>query len=79
MEPPRRPRRPRARSGPHEGAWFHGRNKRDGAERDSRSQVHAALPEKEFACTVLGSGGAPIVRWTGTLTAHGPGTTLTQT
>ncbi|NEA39550.1 SRPBCC family protein [Streptomyces sp. SID11385] len=65
-------------AGPHAGAWFHGRNRRDGAEWDSRSQVQVTQPGREFAYTVLGSEGSPVVRWTWTFTPYATGTALTQ-
>ncbi|WP_106403793.1 SRPBCC family protein [Actinocorallia populi] len=65
-------------SGPRAGAWFRGRNRRDGAEWESRSQVQKAEPGAEFTYTVLGSQPVPIVRWRWTLTPHGSGTVLSQ-
>jgi hypothetical protein len=64
--------------GPREGAWFHGRNQRGGREWDSRSQVQSAVPGSEFAYTVLGSQGAPVVRWTWAFSPYGTGTALTE-
>ncbi|MEU6441440.1 SRPBCC family protein [Streptomyces sp. NPDC047046] len=67
-----------AGAGPHEGAWFHGRNRRDGKEWTSRSQVQVATPGREFAYTVLGSEGTPIVRWTWAFAPYASGTALTE-
>ncbi|MGW1900170.1 SRPBCC family protein [Streptomyces hirsutus] len=61
------------------GAWFRGRNRREGAEWDSRSQVQEAVRGAEFTYTVLGSAPVPVVRWRWTFTPDGSGTLLTQT
>jgi hypothetical protein len=66
-------------AGARAGAWFRGRNQRDGHEWDSRSQVRKAERGVEFAYTVLGSVPVPIVRWRWTFAAHGSGTLLAQT
>lgn len=45
--------------GPHEGAWFTGRNESSGRTWETRSQVVVADPGREFAFVVGGS----FVRW----------------
>ncbi|MBQ1160829.1 SRPBCC family protein [Streptomyces sp. A73] len=66
-------------SGPWAGAWFTGRNRREGTEWDSRSQVQKAERGAEFTYTVLGSVPVPIVRWRWTFTPYGQGTRSAHT
>ncbi|WP_330275462.1 SRPBCC family protein [Lentzea sp. NBC_00516] len=60
-------------SGPEAGAWFSGRNRRDGKEWTTRSQVVKAEPGAVFAFVVDG-----IVEWTWTFEAHDRGTAAEQ-
>ncbi|MFD9700084.1 SRPBCC family protein [Lentzea sp. NPDC059081] len=60
-------------AGPEAGAWFSGRNRRNGKEWTSRSQVVRADPGAVFAFVVDG-----IVEWTWTLRGQGRGTVAEQ-
>jgi hypothetical protein len=60
--------------GPRVGAWFTGRNETPERTWETRSQVVAAEPEKEFAFVV----GGGIVRWGYTFTPTSEGTLLTE-
>jgi Polyketide cyclase / dehydrase and lipid transport len=61
-------------AGPEAGAWFTGRNELDGRTWETRSQVTAAEPGREFTFLV----GGALVRWTYRFEAAGPGTVLTE-
>ncbi|MDX8033255.1 SRPBCC family protein [Lentzea sp. BCCO 10_0856] len=60
-------------AGPEVGAWFSGRNRRNGKEWTTRSQVVKAEPGSAFAFVVDG-----IVEWTWTFHARGRGTVAEQ-
>lgn len=60
--------------GPHVGAWFTGRNVTPEREWETRSQVVAADPGREFAWEVNGG----WVRWGFALESEGAGTLLTE-
>ncbi|WP_394617131.1 SRPBCC family protein [Lentzea sp. JNUCC 0626] len=60
-------------SGPEAGAWFSGRNRRDGNEWTTRSQVVKAEPGAVFAYVVDG-----IVEWSWTFQARDGGTVAEQ-
>lgn len=60
-------------AGPEAGAWFSGRNTRNGKEWTTRSQVVKAEPGSTFAFVVDG-----IVEWTWTLHARERGTVAEQ-
>jgi Polyketide cyclase / dehydrase and lipid transport len=60
--------------GPREGAWFTGRNETPERTWETRSQVVAAEPGREFAFVVGGS----WVRWSYTLAPVEGGTELTE-
>lgn len=62
-----------AGDGPWAGAWFSGRNRRDGKEWTTRSQVERAEPATEFSFVVDG-----LVRWGWTLLPSGKGTVVQQ-
>ncbi|MGW3716189.1 SRPBCC family protein [Streptomyces sp. NPDC005133] len=62
-------------AGPQVGAWFSGRNQRDGRQWSSRSQVVRAEPGSSFAFVVGGAEGG-IVRWTWALHPCGRGTVV---
>lgn len=64
-------------AGPQVGAWFSGRNQRDGRQWSSRSQVVRAEPGSSFAFVVGGAEGG-IVRWTWALHPFGRGTVVEQ-
>jgi hypothetical protein len=66
-----------AGAGPRVGAWFSGRNRKDGKEWVSRSQIVQADPGAAFAF-VVGGGEDGIVRWEWTLTSQGRGTVVQQ-
>ena len=59
---------------PRVGAWFTGRNEVPGRTWETRSQVVAADPGREFSWEVNGG----FVRWGYTLTPAGEGTELTE-
>jgi hypothetical protein len=61
-------------AGPQVGAWFTGRNEIPGRTWETRSQVVAAEPGREFAWLV----GGAWVRWGYTLTPVDGGTRLTE-
>jgi len=61
-------------AGPRAGAWFTGRNEIPGRTWETRSQVVAAEPGREFAWLV----GGAWVRWGYTLTPVDEGTRLTE-
>lgn len=63
--------------GPHAGAWFSGRNRRDGKEWIARSRVTRADPGAAFTFTV-GDTEDGIVRWSWTLHPQGRGTVVQQ-
>lgn len=60
--------------GPHVGAWFTGRNETRERTWETRSQVVAADPGKEFAFVV----GAAFVRWGYTFKQASEGTVVTE-
>jgi hypothetical protein len=60
--------------GPRVGAWFTGRNEEPNRIWETRSQITAADPGREFGWQVGGS----WVRWTYTFQADGDGTRLTE-
>jgi hypothetical protein len=60
--------------GPRAGAWFTGRNDADGRTWETRSEVVAAEPGREFAWLV----GGAWVRWGYTFTPVDGGTRLTE-
>ncbi|MFD4671325.1 SRPBCC family protein [Lentzea sp. NPDC058450] len=64
-------------AGPVAGAWFSGRNTRNGKEWTTRSQVTKAEPGAEFAF-VVGGAREGIVEWTWTFEAHDNGTLAAQ-
>jgi uncharacterized protein YndB with AHSA1/START domain len=64
-------------SGPRAGAWFSGRNRRDGKEWVTRSQVVKAEPGAAFAF-VVGGADDGIVEWSWTMHAEGRGTAAEQ-
>jgi uncharacterized protein YndB with AHSA1/START domain len=63
--------------GPHAGAWFSGRNRKDGREWTTRSHVTQADPGAAFTYTV-GDTEDGIVRWSWTLQPEGRGTVVQQ-
>ncbi|MER5938212.1 SRPBCC family protein [Streptomyces sp. NPDC001928] len=64
-------------AGPRVGAWFSGRNRRDGKEWTTRSQVERADPGAAFGF-VVGGAEDGIVRWDWTFRAQGRGTVVRQ-
>ncbi|MEU0880490.1 SRPBCC family protein [Lentzea sp. NPDC005914] len=64
-------------AGPEVGAWFSGRNRRDGKEWVTRSQVVKAEPGAAFAF-VVGGADDGIVEWSWTFQASGRGTVAEQ-
>lgn len=64
-------------SGPEAGAWFSGRNRRDGKEWTTRSQVVTAEPGAAFAF-VVGGAEDGIVEWSWTFDARGRGSVVEQ-
>ncbi|MFF3943012.1 SRPBCC family protein [Streptomyces phaeofaciens] len=64
-------------AGPRVGAWFSGRNRKDGKEWTSRSQIVRADPETAFGFVVGGAENG-IVHWEWTLTPQGQGTVVQQ-
>ncbi|MFH9552881.1 SRPBCC family protein [Streptomyces sp. NPDC017435] len=64
-------------AGPTVGAWFSGRNRKDGKEWTSRSQIVRADPGAAFAFVVGGAENG-IVRWEWTLAPQGRGTVVQQ-
>ncbi len=64
-------------AGPWAGAWFSGRNHRDGRQWTTRSQVVRADPGAVFAFVVGGAEGG-IVRWSWTCRPRGRGTVVEQ-
>lgn len=61
-------------AGPHEGAWFSGRNEAEGRVWETESQVAVAQRGSEFAWLV----GGKFVRWGFTFTTVAEGTKVTQ-
>ncbi|MFJ9427910.1 SRPBCC family protein [Streptomyces sp. NPDC101249] len=64
-------------AGPRVGAWFSGRNRRDGREWTSRSEIVRADPGTAFGF-VVGGARDGIVHWEWTLTPQGGGTVVGQ-
>jgi hypothetical protein len=64
-------------AGPRMGAWFSGRNHRDGRSWTTRSQVVAAEPGSDFGF-VVGGADDGIVRWHWSLLPSGAGTEVQQ-
>ncbi|MGW6820523.1 SRPBCC family protein [Streptomyces sp. NPDC055005] len=64
-------------AGPRVGAWFSGRNRKDGREWTTRSQVVRADPGSAFAF-VVGGAEDGIVRWSWTFHPQGRGTVVGQ-
>ncbi|MFI8084538.1 SRPBCC family protein [Kitasatospora sp. NPDC086009] len=64
-------------AGPRVGAWFSGRNRRDGKEWTTRSQIVRAVLGAAFAF-VVGGAEDGIVRWSWTFRARGRGTVVRQ-
>jgi uncharacterized protein YndB with AHSA1/START domain len=64
-------------SGPEAGAWFSGRNRKDGKEWTTRSQVVKAEPGTVFAY-VVGGAEDGIVEWSWTFRAQDGGTAAEQ-
>ncbi|AEM84320.1 SRPBCC family protein [Streptomyces violaceusniger] len=64
-------------AGPWAGAWFGGRNRRNGKEWTTRSQIVRADPGAAFGFVVGGAENG-IVRWEWTLTPRGRGTVVQQ-
>ncbi|MBO3680179.1 SRPBCC family protein [Streptomyces sp. NEAU-YJ-81] len=64
-------------AGPWVGAWFGGRNRRNGKEWTTRSQIVRADPGAAFGFVVGGAENG-IVRWEWTLTPQGHGTVVQQ-
>ena len=64
-------------AGPEAGAWFSGRNRRDGKEWGTRSQVVRAEPGAAFVFVVGGAENG-IVEWSWTLHARGRGSVVEQ-
>ncbi|MER7974826.1 SRPBCC family protein, partial [Streptomyces sp. NPDC096080] len=64
-------------AGPRVGAWFSGRNRRDGREWTSRSEIVRADPGTAFGFAVGGARDG-IVHWEWTLTPQGGGTVVGQ-
>ncbi|MGW1726666.1 SRPBCC family protein [Streptomyces sp. NPDC002306] len=64
-------------AGPRVGAWFSGRNRRQGREWTTRSQVVRADPAAAFGF-VVGGAEDGIVRWDWTLHPEGRGTVVQQ-
>ncbi|MCP2241941.1 Polyketide cyclase / dehydrase and lipid transport [Lentzea aerocolonigenes] len=64
-------------TGPEAGAWFSGRNRRDGKEWTTRSQVVKAEPGAAFAFVVGGVENG-VVEWSWTFHARGRGTLAEQ-
>lgn len=65
-------------AGPRVGAWFSGRNRKDGRQWTTRSQVVRADPGAVFAF-VVGGAEDGIVRWSWTCRPQGRGTVVEQT
>lgn len=63
--------------GPWVGSWFSGRNRKEGREWISRSEMVEATPGRRFSYVVGGTEDG-IVRWTWTFTASGTGTVVEQ-
>ncbi|WP_254395151.1 SRPBCC family protein [Streptomyces sp. AC512_CC834] len=63
--------------GPRVGAWFSGRNHRDGRQWTTRSQITRADPGTAFAF-VVGGADDGIVRWSWTFRPQGRGTLVQQ-
>ncbi|MEU5334095.1 SRPBCC family protein [Streptomyces asoensis] len=63
--------------GPRVGSWFSGRNRKDGREWTSRSQIVRADPGTAFGFVVGGAENG-IVHWEWTLTPRGRGTVVQQ-
>ncbi len=61
-------------AGPRVGAWFSGRNETPDRIWETRSEVVAAEPGREFAFVVGGS----LVRWAYTFAPEGDGTQVTE-
>lgn len=64
-------------AGPEAGNWFSGRNRRDGKEWTTRSQIVQADPGVAFGF-VVGGADDGIVRWTWTFIPSGRGTVVRQ-
>jgi uncharacterized protein YndB with AHSA1/START domain len=64
-------------AGPEAGAWFSGRNRRDGKEWVTRSQVVRAEPGAAFVF-VVGGAEDGIVEWSWTFHARGRGAVVEQ-
>ncbi|MEU9417902.1 SRPBCC family protein [Streptomyces sp. NPDC048272] len=64
-------------AGPRVGAWFSGRNRKDGREWTTRSQVVRADPGNAFAF-VVGGAEDGIVRWSWICRPRGRGTVVEQ-
>lgn len=64
-------------AGPRVGAWFSGRNRKDGREWTTRSQVVRADPGDAFTF-VVGGAEAGIVQWSWTFRSQGRGTVVEQ-
>jgi len=64
-------------AGPQVGAWFSGRNRRNGREWTSRSEVVQADPGASFGF-VVGGADDGIVRWDWTFRPQGRGTVVQQ-
>ncbi|MFE6488615.1 SRPBCC family protein [Streptomyces sp. NPDC057757] len=64
-------------AGPRAGAWFGGRNRRDGRQWTTRSQVVRADPGDAFTF-VVGGAEDGIVRWSWTFHPEGRGTVVEQ-
>jgi hypothetical protein len=64
-------------AGPQVGAWFSGRNQRDGKEWTTRSQVVRAEPAVAFSF-VVGGAADGIVRWDWIFQPQGRGTVVQQ-
>ncbi|GHH39663.1 SRPBCC family protein [Lentzea cavernae] len=63
--------------GPEAGAWFSGRNRKDGNEWTTRSQVVRAEPDAAFAY-VVGGARDGIVEWSWTIRPQGRGSVAQQ-
>ncbi|MFJ2651450.1 SRPBCC family protein [Streptomyces sp. NPDC087420] len=64
-------------AGPRAGAWFSGRNHKDGRQWTTRSQIVRADPGAAFTF-VVGGAEDGIVRWSWTLRPQGRGTVVEQ-
>ncbi|MEV8033128.1 SRPBCC family protein [Streptomyces sp. NPDC086182] len=64
-------------AGPRVGAWFSGRNQKDGREWTTRSQIVRADPGEAFTF-VVGGAEDGVVRWSWTFHPQGRGTVVEQ-